>query len=174
MKRKTPSNPMIPIQNAQLLAIEGRLTNSLDSFERRVRRWFSKEHSTPYLDTFKLPWDELLLHYYESNLTTKSYNEVFDMAVEQYLPEFMEQAEEDDQEFANKLIKQQETALKAQEAIKKKNRDLEKASKELINSEAIIKDKAQSVEKMISEKNQSDKPTPKTMSLKFEEEPGDS
>jgi hypothetical protein len=163
---------MVAVQNAQLLAIEGRLSNTMDAFERRVRRWFSKEHSTPYLDTFKLPWDELLLHYYESNLADKSYNEVFDLAVEQYLPEFMEAAEETDAEFAASLVKRQEAELKAKKARDKHLKDLEAASKQMADSAAIIKDKAQSISNKLDEKN-ANKPSPKAMSLKFDDNPED-
>jgi hypothetical protein len=163
---------MIPIQNAQLLAIEGRLTNTLDAFERRVRRWFSKEHSTAYLDTFKLPWDELLLHYYESNLANKSYNEVFDLAVDEYLPEFVEKAEEDDKAFADSLLKEQEAALKANKAKARQQKDIEAATQQMTDSAAIIKDKAQSISNKL-DKKQANKPMPKSMSLKFDDDPED-
>lgn len=165
-KRK-PLNPMIPIQNAQLLAIEGILENSLDAFERKVRRWFSKEHSTPYTETFKIPWDELLLHYYESSLANKSYNEVYDLAVEEFLPEFVKEAEDDDQAFAESLLEEQEATLKAKKAKAKKIKDLQAATQQMASSASKIVEKAQSIKKALDKKD--DKPVPKTMSLKFDD-----
>lgn len=166
-KRKAFLNPMIPIQNAQLLAIEGILENSLDSFERKVRRWFSKEHSTPYTDTFEIPWDELLLHYYESSLADKSYNEVYDLAVEQFLPEFVKEAEDDDQEFADSLLKEQEATLKAKRAKAKQIKDLQAATQQKAANASKVVEKAQSIKKALDKKD--DKPVPQTMSLKFDD-----
>lgn len=172
MKKQAKNlNPMIAIENAQLLAIEGILEKSLDSFERKVRRWFSKEHSTPYTDTFKIPWDELLLHYYESSLANMSYNEVFDLAVNEYLPEFVQAAEEDDQAFADSLLEEQEATLKAKKAKTPQVSDLEKATKQMASNAAKVVEKAQSINKKLDELNQAnEKPIPKKMSLKFEEE----
>ena len=157
---------MIAIQNAQLLAIEGRLENTMDAFERKIRRWFSKEHATPYLDTFKFPWDELLLHYYESNLANKSFNEVFDLAVEEYLPDFVQAAEEADQAYAESLLEEQAATLKA-----KKARDGETALPGVKTQPGAVKTKGkqQSVKNKAKSSQIKNKPTPKTMSLKFDE-----
>ena len=165
MKKNKPLlNPMIPVQNAQLLAIEGILENTMDSFERKVRRWFSKEHSTPYLDTFELPWDELLLHYYESRLANMSYNEVFDLAVEEFLPEFVQAAEDEDQEFAESLLKEQETTLKkAKKAKGQQDKDSKSKANQASPGAVKTNEKAQSINQT-SEKN-TNKPAPKQMSL---------
>lgn len=157
---------MIAIENAQLLAIEGVLTNSLESFERRVRRWFSKEHATAYLDTFKLPWDEILLHYYESNLANKSYNDVFDLAVDEYLPEFVQAAEEQDQAYADALIEEQKASLKKNRAKMAQDDTTNKKVPVKPSNEAKNGNKAQSIK---NNRQTEDKPTPKTMSLKFDE-----
>lgn len=169
MKKRKQYSPLIAIQNAQLLAIEGRLSNTIDAFERKVRRWFSKEHSTPYLDTFKIPWDELLLHYYESSLANSTYNQVFDMAVEEYLPEFVDQAEKEAQAFADSLAKAQEAAIKANQA--KKTSDTSSKEKTQGNAarEAKTGTKSQSVKKR-DNNPKTDRPAPKTMSLQFEDE----
>ena len=172
MKKSKPLNPMIPVQNAQLLAIEGVLENTMESFERKVRRWFSKEHSTPYLDTFDIPWDELLLHYYESRLANMSYNEVFDLAVEEFLPEFVKISEEEDQAFADSLLKEQEAALKAKKAKAKQSQGSKKITQQEASCEAKKEDKAQSVKKHLDKKiNQ---PIPKEISLRFNDSDPDS
>jgi len=168
MKRK-PLNPMIAIENAQLLAIEGILTNSLESFERKIRRWFSKEHATAYLDTFKLPWDELLLHYYESNLANKSYNEVFDLAVEEFLPEFIQEQDKLDKDLEESLVKQQKAQQRANKANAGKGEALKKEAKGTTNAAVKPGSKAQSIKKVLDDAN---KPKPKTMSLKFDDNGG--
>lgn len=177
MKKRNKPNPLTPIQNAQLLAIEGVLENTLDAFERKVRRWFSKEHSTPYLDTFKMPWDELLLHYYESNLANMSYNEVFDMAVNQYLPEFVKEAEDDVQAFADSLLKEQEATIQARKkvgtrvgkggALKSQGEANKRVKTGNSSKDAKTQDKSQSED--LDESEIKRLPKPKTMSLKFED-----
>lgn len=169
MKKPRQTDLIVAIKNAQLLAIEGRLSNTIDAFERRVRRWFSKEHSTPYLDTFKIPWDELLLHYYESSLSTRTYNQIFDLAVEEYLPEFIEQAEKEAQDFADSLLKQQEAAIRANQV--KKAPD--SPAKEKTQGKALRRSKtdAESQSLEVQDNNpKTDQPAPKTMSLRFEDE----
>ena len=167
MKKRKKLNPLVPIQNAQLLAIEGVLENTLDSFERKVRRWFSKEHSTPYLDTFKIPWDELLLHYYESSLANISYNEVFYVAVEQYLPEFMNQAEQEDQAFADSLLEEQKATLKAHKKKMGQGKGKDTKTQGKANKQVKTSVKSQSIK--TSDESKTNKPLPKTMSLKFDD-----
>lgn len=166
MRKTIRLDSFIPIQNAQLLAIEGILENTPEFFERKVRRWFSKEHSTPYLDTFKIPWDELLLHYYESSLSKRTYNEVFDIAVEEYLPEFINKEEQELEEFAKSLLNEQKATIKARSDKDKGKSTPKKQTQQKPFKEE--KEKSQSNKNKL-DKKQTDKPEIKTMSLKFED-----
>ena len=102
-------------QAIQLEAIDGYLNNSIDFFERKVRRWFSRAFSTPLLETYKISWELILLHYYENSLENKSYNEVYELACQEYLPEITKQKEAEDEEFIKQLEKEQEDTLKLKE-----------------------------------------------------------
>jgi predicted nuclease with TOPRIM domain len=157
------------VQNAQLKALESMLTKTTEFFERKVRRWFSKEFSTPYLDTFKIPWEEILLHYYEAGIESLEYNEVFDLAVKEYLPEFMNQADEEDQAFADSLINEQKATIAAKKAKDSKKPTLEEETSRLASNASKVAEKVQSIHKALDER-QTTQPKPKAMSLKFDDE----
>ncbi len=157
------------VQNAQLKALESVLLKTHEAFERKVRRWFSKQFSTPYMDTFDIPWEELLLHYYEGGMDNLSYNEVFDLAVNEYLPEFVNQAEEEDSEFAQSLISEQEATVAAKKARDAQNQALEQATNQMASSASKVVEKAQSISKAL-DKQRTTLPKPKAMSLKFDDE----
>lgn len=111
-KKKTYKNTQHIYQPLQVEAIFNALTANPAFFERKVRRWYSKNFNTPLQDTFNLPWDEILIHYYESTLENRSFNELYDIAVSSYLPEFVNKEEEDAAAFAQSLVKEQEETLK--------------------------------------------------------------
>ena len=169
MKKIRNLDPSIVVQNAQLKAVESMLTKTHEFFERKVRRWFSKQYSTPYMDTFDIPWEELLLHYYEANIESLSHNEVFDLAVSEYLPEFMKEAEDEDSEFAQSLRDEQDRTVKAKKAKDDQKRMLENAGADMANSADKVIDKIQSLSKAI-DKRKATPPKPKAMSLKFDDE----
>lgn len=100
-------------QSLQVEAIYNAITNSPAFFERKVRRWFSKNFNTPLKDTFNISWDEILINYYEAALEDKRHNEIFDIAIENYLPEFISQQEQADREFAESLVEEQRRTLEA-------------------------------------------------------------
>lgn len=123
----------------QMEAVFNALTNNSAFFERKVRRWYSKTFNTPLKDTFKVAWDEILIHYYESLIEDKSYNEIFDIAVQNYLPEFVDQVERENQAFAESLLEEQRELQRKKaakdEAKKKKSNtgDSRASNKELMN-----------------------------------------
>lgn len=110
-KKKKLYSKQSVYQSLQVEAIYNALTSNPAFFERKVRRWFSKNFNTPLPDTFKLPWDEILIHYYESTLEDRNHNELFDLAMDNYLPEFVNRKEEQDEAFAQSLIDEQELTL---------------------------------------------------------------
>ncbi len=171
MKKIKTLSPNVVIENAQLKAVESILLKTLGFFERKVRRWFSKNYATPYLDTFKIPWEELLLHYYEGGLENRTFNEVFDLATTEYLPEFMKEAEGEDQEFANSLVKEQEATLNKKKAKEKQLAKATKAAQPMAPNASKVADKAQSIKKALDDTKPSEAQTkPKAMSLKFDDE----
>jgi hypothetical protein len=110
---KTTDSVYLPLQ---VEAIFNALTNNPAFFERKVRRWYSKNFNTPLQDTFSLPWDEILIHYYESTLEDRSFNELYDIAIDNYLPEFVNRREEEAAAFAESLVKEQQETLKKKQA----------------------------------------------------------
>lgn len=168
MKKIRNLNPAVVTQNAQLKALESVLLKTHEFFERKVRRWFSKQYSTPYMDTFDIPWEELLLHYYEAGIESLSYNEVYDLAVQEYLPEFVDQAEQEDDDFAKSLIKEQEATVLAKKAKDKAKADLEAAAQQMANSASTVADKVQSLNKALDKR--AALPKPKAMSKKYDDE----
>jgi hypothetical protein len=100
-------------QALQVEAVFNALTSNSAFFERKVRRWFSKNYNTPLLDTYAIAWDQILIHYYESALEDKTKNEIYDVAIENYLPDLMDKREEDDRAFAQELIEEQRRSIES-------------------------------------------------------------
>lgn len=106
-------------QSMQMEAVYNALTKSEVFFERKVRRWFSKNYSTPLLETYKIPWPDLLIHYYEAAIEDRNHNELYELAVENYLPVFINKKEEEDKAFAERLVKEQQETLRKKRGITK-------------------------------------------------------
>jgi len=106
----------------QLKALEGILLKTPEYYYRKICRWYSKEFSTPLKGVYDLPMDFVLEHYYESFLEKNSYNEVFDIAVQEYLPEIAAEEDKAAQEYADSLVEEQEKTLK----LKEKSQSLDK------------------------------------------------
>lgn len=168
MKKIRNLNPAVVTQNAQLKALESVLLKTHEFFERKVRRWFSKQYSTPYMDTFNIPWEELLLHYYEAGIESLTYNEVYDLAVTEYLPEFVNEIEEEDDLFAQSLVKEQDATVAAKKAKDKANAKMEQATSQLANAASTVTDKLQSLNTSL-EKRKSTLPKPKGKSVRFDD-----
>ena len=166
MKKIKSLSPAVVTQNAQLKALESVLSKTHEFFERKVRRWFSKTYSTPYMQTFDIPWEELLLHYYEASMESLSYNDVYDLAVSEYLPEFVKEQDDEDQEFADALVKEQEETLVKKKAKDDPKSQLEQATSQMAANAATIADKVQSISKAL-DKN---KPKPKAIKKVFEDQ----
>lgn len=138
----------------QLKAIESILTNNLEYFERKVRRWYSKTFSTPLKETFKIPWAEVLLHYYESVLEEKDYNEVYELAASEYIPELAKEREIQDKEFEKYLIEEQKQNL--EDKAKREGKDPQKS---------------QSLKSEVSSEDEESKPEPITdLNMTFDDD----
>lgn len=96
----------------QLQALEGKLLSTNDFFERKVRRWFSNSFATPYLKTFEIPWDQILLNYYEANLEKLSHNQALQTLLDSdYVPEIGEHRQKQEEEYDQILETEQKQTL---------------------------------------------------------------
>lgn len=88
---------------AQTEAIYSILNKTDLHFYRKVCRWYSSTFHTPLHHVYSIPYDELLLHYYEYHYDKLPYNEVLRLATE-LLPKLAAQKEQEDQEFIKQLL----------------------------------------------------------------------
>ena len=98
------------------------LNQSDMNFFRKVCRWYSTTFHTPLhivMECREVQWDEVLTHYYESQMEELGYNQVFDIATKEYIPELAAEFEEENKEFARALVKEQKATLKKAEAKKR-------------------------------------------------------
>ena len=109
----------------QLKALSAILNNTNEYFERKVRRWYSKEFHTPLIEVYKLGWDHVLLNYYESKFESLSHNDLVHLAQTEYLSTIKDSIERENQEFTDSLIKEQETQLKAKQLHKPKPKEFD-------------------------------------------------
>ena len=111
----------------QLEAISGILNQSDMNFYRKICRWYSKEFHTPLhqvLEGRVVLWDEVLLHYYESSFEEAGFNAVYNMAVQEYIPELAKEYEDDNQAFADALIEEQNRTIAAKKKKEAKEKEL--------------------------------------------------
>lgn len=98
------------------------LIHSDMNFFRKVCRWYSTTFHTPLhivMECVVIQWDEILLHYYEDRLEDIGYNQVYELAVKDFIPELAEEYEEENREFARSLIAEQKRTLAKQKAKEK-------------------------------------------------------
>ena len=89
------------------------------AFYRKVSRWYSNQFHTPLhiVMSGSIPWDEILLHYYEFHYDKLPYNDLLKLAHD-FLPELAQAKEEEEDEFLKRLM----------EADKAKKQSLKKPS----------------------------------------------
>jgi len=88
-------------------AIYNILTKAPDYEERSIRRWACKELNLSYLETFKINWAELLVLYYETNLEAIKKNNLIRLAKEDFLDQFISEAEIENDKFARSVAEQE-------------------------------------------------------------------
>ena len=102
-------------QALQIKAIFGMLNKTDIYFFRKICRWYSEKFNTPLHEVMKgdiITWDEVLLHYYESQFEEIGYNNVYELACEEYIPELADHREQENIEFAKALEEEQKETLK--------------------------------------------------------------
>ena len=85
-------------------------------FFRKVCRWYSEKFHTPLHEVVsgdKIPWNDVLLHYYECQFEDIGYNNIYELAQQEYIPELAEQFEKDNAAFAKALEEEQARTIEA-------------------------------------------------------------
>lgn len=129
------------------------LNKSDMAFFRKVCRWYSTNFHTPLhivMECKEVQWDEILLHYYEDQIEEIPFNSLYDIACQEYIPEFAEQFEEENQAFADALVEEQRRDLERKKRREGKKEKLAPAT----TNKKVEKSKAE----------------PKSINLNFEEE----
>jgi hypothetical protein len=98
----------------QLKALNSVLNKNFDYFERKVRRWYSKNFYTALDRVYTLSWDFVLKNYYEAMIEQLPYNEIYDLACKEFLPEITEIEDKKEAEYMKELEAEQEAGLKKQ------------------------------------------------------------
>lgn len=129
----------------QFESIEGKLNKTDVAFERRVRRWYAKELGMSFQKTFELPWTDVISHYYDTQIEETPFNIVYNMAIDEYVPELAEEQERIDQEYADSLVEEQAANL-AKKAKKVVKPDVLEPTKKITNFSPELNEK---VNKMI-------------------------
>ena len=108
----------------QIEALSDLLNSTESYFHRKVCRWYSETFHTPLhvvLEGNKIMWDEVLRHFFEVQFEKIGFNQAYDLACEEYIPELIEEFEKRNEEFAKALEKEQKTTMeKHQQKLKKK------------------------------------------------------
>jgi hypothetical protein len=141
---------------AKLRAIENILNDDDLSFYKKITRWYSTTFATPLLEVRQnIPFISILQEYYESTMEDTDFNDVYEYAMRDMLPEFMEEFEESDVEFAESMIEEQKAGIE-----RKRKRDMKLKDTETIEIE----------EEVLETKPTSDKPEEISLSFDNEEE----
>jgi hypothetical protein len=78
--------------------------------ENKIRRWYATNFNTTLEDTYKLCWDHILTHFYESQLETLERSKVLELTKEQ-LPDIISDMEKESEDFIKELEKEQAESL---------------------------------------------------------------
>ena len=111
---------------AQLEAIASKLTESDIFFENKIRKWYCSNFNISFQDTFDLSWSFILQQYYLHQVDNSDHNDMFDLAVKEYLPEFVDQYEQENRKFAESLEEEAKETLRKTEAKDKEKKEEKK------------------------------------------------
>jgi primosomal protein N' len=105
------SNIQYLYKSIQIKAIESVLDPDDTYSYRRICRWYSKTFHTPLHDVYSLDFEHVLSNYYESTFEEIPYNDLYDIAIEDFIPELAEQNNEDAEQYAKDLEAEQVRTL---------------------------------------------------------------
>lgn len=101
------SNIQYLYKSIQIKAIESVLDSDDAYSYRKICRWYSKTFHTPLQDVYNLDFEHVLSNYYESTFEEIPYNDLYDIAIEDFIPELAEQNNEDAEQYAKDLEAEQ-------------------------------------------------------------------
>lgn len=107
----------------QIQAAESVLDGNESYFYRKICRWYSAKFHTPLITVETLPIDHILTNYYESTMEVIPYNDLFDLVIEDFLPEIQKENEESLEEFMKEMEEEQAEQLAKKAGIKPKISD---------------------------------------------------
>lgn len=117
----------------QIQAAEVVLDPNEQYYYRKICRWYSKTFHTPLNQVELLPMDHVLTNYYESTMESIPYNELYDIVIDDFLPEIQKENEDDLNEFIKILEEEQREKQKLKSlksgSITENNKKTNKASK---------------------------------------------
>jgi len=142
-------------QVEQLRAIDGFLSHKPDFSYRKICRWFSKTFNHPLLEVLEMPMPVILQHYYESQVEDADYNNIYELAQTDYLPEFMEDREIEDAAFAESLIEEQKQTLRKKAKRDKREKEAIRIAEAKKNGTAAPTALQRAISNQVSEKPQS-------------------
>ena len=103
----------------QLEAVAGGLVKSDIAFFRKVCRWYSSTFHTPLHQVMEckvVQWDDILLHYYEDQMEDLPFNNLYDIACQEYIPELAAEIDKENEDYALSLVEEQQRTVKKREA----------------------------------------------------------
>jgi hypothetical protein len=101
----------------QLKAIDSILNPNDIYFQRKICRWYSKEFNTSLEDTFKLPFDTILAHYYESEFEKIPRNDLIDILTNDFIEELSAEKDEGLNALLKKLEEEQDKILRKRQSL---------------------------------------------------------
>ena len=101
------SNIQYLYKSIQIKPIESVLDSDDANSYRKICRWYSKTFHTPLQDVYNLDFEHVLSNYYESTFEEIPYNDLYDIAIEDFIPELAEQNNEDAEQYAKDLEAEQ-------------------------------------------------------------------
>lgn len=108
------------ISAIQLLALETQLHPTIDSYFRKIARWFSSNFHTPLPEVEKMDFHYLLRHRFEYILETMSAEDLMKYKKSLIFKEELVEIEEEDEEWAQaemKKLQEEEDKLSASQNI---------------------------------------------------------
>lgn len=101
----------------QLKAINDIFNSDDLYFQRKICRWYSKEFSTPLEKVFQIPFDLILIHYYETEFEKIPKNDLIDILTNDFIDELSPENDEELDALMKRLEKEQEIALKKRQSL---------------------------------------------------------
>lgn len=118
-----PSDIQYLYKSIRISAAESVLDPDDEYIYRKICRWYSKTFHTPLVQVLVLDPEHVLTNYYESTMEDIPYNDLYDITIEEFIPDLAEKQDQDAEEYAKALEEEQARTL----AIKAKKAKIEQS-----------------------------------------------